>query len=279
MKQHHLLKYFQIFSKFLSRDLYVSLRPLTNKETIDKVKYNIGGRQEYILYLFVQVFKLIVDSKASNETIRNSLKDFSDIIDVYLNINEESSPSINEKFILNATKIDTNLIESMCDENALRFYQPLFEAMAHLKDHSTNYRAMIVELHKQNEIKAEKSDLQKIKTVLTQSIIEFSNALAHMLFVLIDNKDEYGNIKKAFTHIHRATLDNYKAMIRHLEVDEEIKMKLINLRINEFFSIGICTDTKDKIQIINEYKNLILSMLSNFPNNASVINELKSKKQ
>lgn len=263
MKSENLVQYFRIYTKFISRDLYISLRPVIERKKHNDITYSVGGRQEYVLYKFLEVFKLIVSSNAPQKMIKEALDAFSLVVDVYLQDNEDSSP-LPDKMMLNTEMVGSGkMLQLVYDHKAQNIYEFLFDAMSHLKKHSSSYKEIIKTVKSQ-----EQSRNIPVKTVLTQGIIEFSNALAHFLFVLMDNKDDNNNLGKAFAHIHRATLDNYKAMIKNLEIDEIIKNKLIQLRFDEFMSLGIPTTDEQKEQIIERYKGVVLDMLVDFPKNA-----------
>lgn len=279
MRQDFLLHYFKIFSKFLARDLYVSLRPLEAYKKIEGIDdenavYRVGGRQEFLLYSFVLNFKLIVGSHASNEEIKASLDSFSDLIDVYLEINEDSG-SMHNALSLNVAKVNTEHINKIIDTKNIEIYTRLFRAMSILNNHMECTKSQLSQLVKDQD-KAKKN-VDKLKIVLTQSTIEFSNALAHMLSVLLVNKDDNDNINKAMTHIHRATLDNYKTVIKHLELTPELKKDLINLRVREFISMGKSIKSVDKDKILDDYESLCTVLLSSFPENSVKINRVKKK--
>ncbi|NOQ30297.1 MAG: hypothetical protein GQ570_04145 [Helicobacteraceae bacterium] len=165
-----------------------------------------------------------------------------------------------------------DILDLFTNENAIKNYTFLFEAMSLLNRHGLAYRDFYRQEINAKRAKKNKEDYSKLKTILSQALIEFSNALSHMTYVIIYNNNNDDNMKKAFTHIHRATLDNYKELIKNLELEDECKKKLLQLRIDEFNSLGQDTTSKTKEDIITDYKEVATCLLSSFPTNAFLVN-------
>jgi hypothetical protein len=271
MTKEYLKEYFKIYSKFLSRDLYISLRPITSRVDENGHKFNVGGRQTYLIYKFLEIFKLITISDADDKEIRTVLQNFSKVIDIYI-LHNENIELIPTLIVVQPEKVNDDILDLFINDSAIKNYNFLFDAMAMLQRHGSAYRDFYMQELKAKKVKKNIEDYHKLKTILTQGLIEFSNALSHMTYTVLYNSDDDNNIKKALTHIHRATLDNYKELIKNLELDDDCKKKLVKLRIAEFNSLGKDTTTKTKEDIIDDYKEVVTCLLSSFPTNAFIVN-------
>ncbi|EIZ0998516.1 hypothetical protein MOT47_001592 [Campylobacter coli] len=103
--------------------------------------------------------------------------------------------------------------------------------------------------------------------VFVQSLLEFNNALSHLIIAILSNSEaiQQKNIYSAINHLYRASLDNYKIIIRftiNKINNEEIIKSFLSIREQEFLLLG--QDLKDKnIKFYNpnnknnEEKNII----------------------
>lgn len=103
--------------------------------------------------------------------------------------------------------------------------------------------------------------------VFVQSLLEFNNALSHSIIAISSNSEaiQQKNIYSAINHLYRASLDNYKIIIRftiNKINNEEIIKSFLSIREQEFLLLG--QDLKDKnIKFYNpnnknnEEKNII----------------------
>lgn len=86
--------------------------------------------------------------------------------------------------------------------------------------------------------------------VFVQSLLEFHNALSHLILATCKkhSNTQENNYKSAINHLYRATLDNYKIIIRFslgkVQDNEDIQKAFISIRENEFLLLG--EDLKNK---------------------------------
>lgn len=86
--------------------------------------------------------------------------------------------------------------------------------------------------------------------VFVQSLLEFHNALSHLILVTCKNhlSTQDKNYRSVINHLYRATLDNYKIIIRfslgRVQDNEDILKAFISIRENEFLLLG--EDLKNK---------------------------------
>ncbi|SQC36402.1 Uncharacterised protein [Helicobacter fennelliae] len=115
-----------------------------------------------------------------------------------------------------------------------------------------------------------------IKHSFVQPLLEFNNALSHLAIFIYngDKDDKLQNIEKAQNHIYRATLDNYKMILRFTipnlqDNKENILKSFYSMREQEFLLLGesfidkridyLCPIEKNirKLPIITAYKELV----------------------
>lgn len=120
-----------------------------------------------------------------------------------------------------------------------------------------------------------------IKHSFAQPLLEFNNALSHLAIFIYkgDIKDQLQNIKKAQNHIYRATLDNYKMILRFTipnlqDNKENILQSFRSMREQEFLLLGESflnkkivyrcpiNNLSQKLPIITAYKELINAIFS-----------------
>ncbi|EJE0173305.1 hypothetical protein M3L10_000268, partial [Campylobacter coli] len=82
-----------------------------------------------------------------------------------------------------------------------------------------------------------------------QSLLEFNNALSHLIISISSDSEaiQQKNIHSAINHLYRATLDNYKIIIRFTIgkiSNEDIVTSFLSIRKQEFLLLG--QDLKDK---------------------------------
>ncbi|MCV3419259.1 hypothetical protein L8V92_08315 [Campylobacter lari] len=107
----------------------------------------------------------------------------------------------------------------------------------------------IKDLILQQDDKDDKDDEDDKEKVFVQSLLEFNNALSHLIISfsskseIIQNK----NFNSAINHLYRATLDNYKIIIRFIMQkinNEGINKSFLSIREQEFLLLG--EDLKNK---------------------------------
>lgn len=86
--------------------------------------------------------------------------------------------------------------------------------------------------------------------VFVQSLLEFHNALSHLIMAVCKECEatQQQNVKNAMNHLYRATLDNYKIIIRFsmhkVQNNEHIQKSFLSIRKGEFLLLG--EDIKNK---------------------------------
>lgn len=85
--------------------------------------------------------------------------------------------------------------------------------------------------------------------VFVQSLLEFNNALSHLIISISSDSEaiQQKNIHSAINHLYRATLDNYKIIIRFTIgkiSNEDIVTSFLSIKKQEFLLLG--QDLKDK---------------------------------
>jgi len=96
----------------------------------------------------------------------------------------------------------------------------------------------------------------KIETKINNILIEFNNALSHILFALENTNTFKSNINKAKSHLYRAILDCYKEiLVENSYLVKRNQSQYIKTRKKEALNIGKNEDNKK--EIIEEYKILL----------------------
>ncbi|MBZ7942043.1 hypothetical protein [Campylobacter molothri] len=148
----------------------------------------------------------------------------------------------------------------------------VFEALDS-KDFKQIFQEFIVSCEAFKQIKKIKnSKIEKFLTdkegnkVLVQSLLEFSNAMAHILITSYSIEDKHCNIEKAKNHLYRGILDNYKMLLRfcdkRLNNNNSLTLLIKTIRENEFFHLGQNITSKtikydgEKIDMAKAYKEL-----------------------
>jgi len=106
----------------------------------------------------------------------------------------------------------------------------------------------------------------KTETKINNILIEFNNALSHILFALENTNTFKSNINKAKSHLYRAILDCYKEiLVENSYLVERNQYQYIKTRKKEALNIGKNEDNKK--EIIEEYKTLLNTKFQ--PSNSS----------
>lgn len=120
----------------------------------------------------------------------------------------------------------------------------------------------------------------KKEYVFVQSLLEFNNALSHLVMAVCKERKaaQQQNTKNAMNHFYRATLDNYKIIIRFsmrkVRNNKHIQKSFLSIRENEFLFLGedvenkkfkFYNPNKEKLQleemdILNAYKTLFTTI-------------------
>ncbi|NPA11074.1 MAG: hypothetical protein GXO62_02405 [Epsilonproteobacteria bacterium] len=95
----------------------------------------------------------------------------------------------------------------------------------------------------------------KQKSKINNILVEFNNALSHILFAFENTNTFKNNINKAKSHLYRGILDCYKEILTiNPHIIKKNQAKYIKLRKKEALNIG--TNEDKKKEIIKEYKLL-----------------------
>ncbi|MCW1871810.1 hypothetical protein OLQ26_03875 [Campylobacter jejuni] len=105
--------------------------------------------------------------------------------------------------------------------------------------------------------------------IIKQSLIEFHNAISHLVSIFYGNTEE-SNIKRAINHFKRGALDSYKSIIKdyyllknsgNILYELDLEKKLINIRENEFRNMG----TDNNGDLLKKYENMVNDIINNLP--------------
>lgn len=253
-----LIEFYRIYCKFLSIDLFLSMRPAK----ADAEGYR-GGRNFILLYKFFEIFYNIYLEELDISTRHENLKSLNSAIDEYI---RTSQKSIGLASNLQCEKINIdnkNDLLKIFEPKNKEIFKKFYQIVKIFKKHINGYP----------EIKSHFSGRIK-EPVLGQGMIEFHNAMSHLTFVAREKENSNSNVEKALAHIYRGTIDNMKSIIKNLKLDDEEKKLIIDIRAEEFNLLG-CNIKLDEYNIehdkksiiINKYEKLVLSLLSGFPRN------------
>ena len=267
-----IIKFFQVYCKFLSIDLYTSGRPPINKVNGEK-----GGRNIILMYKFLEVFYSIYNREYEDTLIDENIE----LLDKAISEHIRVSPKINglQKLLycenINATSIQKNGILNIFNQENMYLFKEFYKIVKVFKKHLNQYP----------EVKAHFSR-KEMQPVLGQGLIEFHNAMSHLTFVAREKKCDDSNIAKAMSHIYRGILDNIKSIIINLNLDDEQKELFIIVRALEFNSLGISVNIKNesghestKKEVLKKYIDILLDLLSGFPKNKVYKEKVLTKRE
>ena len=105
------------------------------------------------------------------------------------------------------------------------------------------------------------------RSVLTQALLEFNNALSHLFVCVYNGTDTLNNIQKAKNHLYRGTLDNYKMVFRTALNEIRKKNKKLykmfkDIREYEFLKLG--TNINEKTLVIKEISKEPITIIQAF---------------
>lgn len=250
-----LQKFMKIYCRYISQDLYISLRPEFEFDN-GMLKVNAGGKETYSLTYIYELFYIILSKKSDTE-INPIIDSTAKAIDLYYEESLKDFPeNKNSQHTLGCSKykINQNSLEKfLLNDTNLRLLVYFQRSMGILTQRlNTEHRKISEVMGKFNKI-LRQDDSESIYYI--QSLYEFNNAIAH-LYIALKDEDSCNNVEKAMTHLHRGALDNYKNFIQFSNLTDEQKTMLIELRLSEFESIGKKIDEKKKFDILERYMNL-----------------------
>lgn len=268
-QKQQLIKYFRIYCKFLSIDLYTSTRPPNNKLNGER-----GGRNIILLYKFFEVFYNIYNEEYDTKIIDDNIESLEKAIDEHIrvSIKVDGLQKLLSCEKINSVNIDNNQVMDILNPKNKYLFDEFYKIVKVFKKHINQYP----------EIKAHfsRKDMQPI---LGQGLIEFHNSMSHLSFVAREKVCENGNVKKAMSHIYRGILDNIKAIIKNLNLDDEQRKLLVNVRAYEFNTLGIPVqkeqDKNQKEEVLKMYTEVLLDLLSGFPKNKVYKQKVLTRKE
>ena len=204
----------------------------------------IEGRSFDIIDLFRINLGLLLDENVLVEKAQESLKSLIEVID-------EEANTFNSIKVFDCTQIQWFLVLSSfnkCKDYFIAFieaYEFVFSAL---------------ELNPKD---------RKIQDLL----VEFNNALSHILSSFYSISQVESNLNKAKTHLYRGILDSYKEVIhknseilrannkKHSQLDDKTFLDFyIELRKNEALNIG--ANNNDRQTMIKQYKLLSWNLIN-----------------
>lgn len=264
--------FFYNYSKFLEVDLAVSLLDKKNK---------YFGRNITILLMFQETLVFIIKMKSVNQEDLESYKDM--VKKLILDLEELTLQYIKET-PGEIGRIDSEAIKHTIDSN-LYYINKLSDNqfMNSVSDYYMSYKdflSHVAAIKIDEEIKSKFELNSNEDIVLVQSILEFNNALSHILVALINQDcDHLNNIGKAINHLYRGTLDHYKMLIRLMFMDKrnkaihpQILVEFKDLRFKEFKLLGTDINSKtisshnSETNILHCYKEMFTKIMMNIPN-------------
>ena len=184
----------------------------------------IDGRNFTIINMFFKILELLIDKNVSNEDVLKA------IVIIEKMIEEEKLKYLN----ISLKNLNISTSYSQREINSLvEYFKKFIEA----------YSLLI-------EIINEKKKINDI-------LVEFNNALSHILAVLA-NKQKSSNLQKAKSHLHRGVLDCYKEIIQlnanKIKNNKILYSEYLDIRKYEYSHIG---NSKNTTEIINKYFDII----------------------
>jgi len=257
--------YFTAYSKFLSVDLSVSL--------LDK-KDKYFGRNITLIVLFQDLLILLLGTKEIEGTdVENDRKILFNklnlILQPYLEKNAEHLCTLKHGNIAQTLSGNSFYFDKLNDTFNTELLNNYYMSYKDFVSYSSKVK-MDEDVRKKFEL------YNSDNIILVQSILEFNNALSHIVASLYNNdNDALNNIGKATSHLYRGTLDHYKMLIRLVFMDSEksIKTEIMDdfkeLRHKEFEYLGLKVQDKDidcdgkPVSILSCYKEMFSRMMMN----------------
>ena len=194
------------YGKFLECDLLHSLNQDPNSpKNID------------IIIIFRDVLQTIYapEVKDKEEVLKKMFESIAKIIKSYIEKNQHNTINLQ----LDRISSNSNTFEEINKKDFKYFFQEFIVSCESFRQ--------IIRLD-DKEVEKFYNDKAGNK-VLVQSLLEFNNAISHIIVATHTAKDEYHNIRKAINHLYRGTIDNYKMILRFCDKDFNIIMDKMNL--------------------------------------------------
>ncbi|ECK7568718.1 hypothetical protein AJY72_00180 [Campylobacter jejuni] len=256
---------------------------------IDSIASICEGRNRKLIISFFGYFSLIAQKQDKKDSeilkeiteakikLKQEFKDYCKINSKFRlpiwNLKQHSTygailknPNISEFFLefLNAVKKYSEWRSKLGSEQLLLIYK---KNLIDRQQYYTNDKKVFEEINKILEsVPSDKLDNNKI---IKQSLIEFHNAISHLVSIFYGNTEE-SNIKRAINHFKRGALDSYKSIIKdyyllknsgNILYELDLEKKLINIRENEFRNMG----TDNNGDLLKKYENMVNDIINNLP--------------
>lgn len=217
---------FAEYIKYLEIDLANSL--------INKTKF---ARNVHLLNDFRNLFSYALNPKyVESEKFQQRKKDMTESVEEYCS---------NAKHIIELKgniHIDAGLIQEIILSNGV-FIKKHIEFYFSNIAFSDAFKKSLINKNDFKDYGLLNPKENKKEYVFVQSLLEFNNALSHLVMAVCKKHKETKeqNIKSAMHHFYRATLDNYKIIIRfsmHKAQFNEYIQSFLSIRKGEFFLLG-----------------------------------------
>ncbi|WP_146239363.1 hypothetical protein [Helicobacter valdiviensis] len=222
------------YLKYIEIDLANSL--------INKTKF---ARNVIFLNNIKNIFlNLLNHSYAESEEYQKSYQKLKDQIKEF-QLKANDKIQLNEKLCINLELIQKHIVSNT------QFKIKCKEFYFSSKDFSEAFMNYI-DKRDFKDLLAQQDDLDDenvTEKVFVQSLLEFNNALSHLIISVSSSSEiiQNKNFNSAINHLYRATLDNYKIIIRftiYKTNNQDIKQSFLSIREQEFLLLG--QDLKDK---------------------------------
>lgn len=264
--QNNYEELFYLYVRYLKVDLANSL--------INKTKFS---KDVDILRIFKEIFFNLYNPNYEQDDIaKQNLKDLKKAIDEFSK--EANTIHLDEEKIRNKNVC----IEKIKKDEELR--KICLEFYFSNQNFSKAFKNSLINKKEFKQFLPQTSELnEQGEYVFVQALLEFSNALSHLAVFIyegdLEAEKRIHNIKKAKNHLYRATLDNYKIILRFtIPKIKNNKDKLLNsfysIREQEFLFLGKDISSKvieylslenkqEEAKIIQAYKNLYSQVIEN----------------
>ncbi|EAL3889597.1 hypothetical protein [Campylobacter sp. RM5063] len=254
---------------------------------IDSTASICEGRNRKLIISFFGYFSLVAQKQDEKDLeilkeieeakikLKREFKDYCDInrnfrLDIW-NKKQHSSysvilknPDISKFFseFLNAVIKYSEWRNKLNSEQLLLIYK---KNLIDRQQYYTNDKKVFEEINKiLVSVPSDKLDNNKI---IKQSLIEFHNAISHLVSIFYGNTEE-SNIKRAINHFKRGALDSYKSIIKdyyllknsgNIIYELDFK-KLKEIREKEFKDIGASNNNSE---LLKKYKDIVNDIINN----------------
>lgn len=223
MQKENFNTFFFCYGRYLQYDLIHSLEQETEL-----------GRNVDILMTFRDFFKLIITTpNLTEDEFKEGKSNLDNNIATYIGKDQQE-----------CLNLQLDKISKSAFDYRLLLEQDFKDLLSDFCGSCDDFKIIDRVKHSSNQ---EFNKDKKGKSVLTQALLEFNNALSHIFISVYNGNDDLKNMEKAKNHLYRGILDNYKMVIRLCI--KQIKQKDSKL-FDEFKEIRMqeCLDLGKNIQ-------------------------------